>query len=105
MPLDAPERAKAAITHNLRRAITNGHCCVPQSKLLEAAGELVAQQMVTASGGASKAPVVWIVSQYVDLRGFGRSARGEARGLPLGYLGLGSRRDISSAPGARLRSR
>ena len=29
-PPDSPERARAVIHHNLRRAVGNGHCCVPQ---------------------------------------------------------------------------
>ena len=33
---DSPERARACIQHNLRRALNNGHCCVPQDRLLKA---------------------------------------------------------------------
>jgi len=34
---DAPERVQAALHHNLQRALSSGHCCVPQAYLLDAA--------------------------------------------------------------------
>ena len=40
-PPNSPERAGAAIRHCLGRALRNGHCAVPQRKLVEAACDVL----------------------------------------------------------------
>ena len=40
VPVDAPERARAALRHCLARALSNGHCCVPRQRLLHGAAKV-----------------------------------------------------------------